>query len=207
MMQLKKLWLGLALMVGVFASGGASATVVCQGCTIASGFPASFLGNFNPSTSDQASFTHTAIGPGSFSDWWIINIVPAGLGTLNAIFAPSFGVSGFEVDLFSIGSASCAPLSGSPPTSASGCSPFAPPGGAPLASDVGGFALNIGLLPLSGFYAFHIIGTSIANGASNLYSGNVTTLAGPPFLVPEPTPLALLGVGLLALGLALRRRA
>jgi PEP-CTERM motif len=211
MKLLKKAWLGLAFSAGVLASGAASATAVCTGCAHIFNPGVTFgmnVGVLDPTTFDNSSFTHTGLGNGLFSDWWVFTVTPAGLGGINAVFLPTAAISGFNITLWSMTANNCAAQTG---LSTSGACNTASDfmGGnltaVPGAVNNGGgtFVVNLPNVPLSGSYAFNITGNSIAAGLTqpNLYSGNVTTT-----VIPEPGSLALAALGLLAAGVSLRRR-
>jgi hypothetical protein len=204
--MLKKTVLGLAVAAGLAAAGSASAAVICNGCSyVDPGVPggdvnqANNLGSHNPLTGDNSTFTHAGLGNGNFSDWWVFSINPAGLGGVNAIFIPTFGVANFNVDLYQVSSSTCA---ANGPSTVGVCTSVTLVPGA-IASNGGAFVVNIPLMPLSGTYAFFISGLSQnALGQSNSYSGNVTTR-----VLPEPGSLALVAGALLLAGAAVRRRA
>jgi PEP-CTERM motif len=202
---LKRTALGLAAATALLASGAASAAVICNSCAyVDPGVPggdvnqANNLGTHSPLTGDNSTFTHAGLGNGSFNDWYVFTVSPAGLAGVNAIFIPTFGVSNFNVDLYAVSASTCG-VNG--PSTMGGCTSVTLAGPA-IATSAGGFVVNIPLMPLVGTYAFHISGLSqFAIGVSNSYSGNVTTR-----VLPEPGSLALAALGLLAAGTALRRR-
>ena len=211
MKLIKKAWLGLALSVGVLASGVASATPMCQGCIFNSTAAGTNLGILNPTSFDTASITRF-LGNEVFSDWWVFTISPAGLAGINAIFLPTDSVSSFNITLQRMTANTCGAVTapGTALSIAGACLNAAEFGAGNLGPTIGtnnggAFTVNLPNAFLSaGSYAFHITGNSFGAGSttSNLYSGNVTTR-----LIPEPGSLALAALGLLAAGVAVRRRA
>jgi hypothetical protein len=197
MKQLNKIVAGLALAAaGGMASTAAMAAPTCTGCDFANGPNNVYLGSYDPTFGESGSFTHRAIPDGAFSDTWWFDLSPGGQAAINAVFIPTFEVSGFSVQLFGPGSATCSAIN----TACTG--PFTP--GALITTGVTdpNFVSNIEFTALpAGRYSFVVSGTADAGGnPQHVYSGNLTTD------LPEPGTLALAGVALLAFGAARRRK-
>jgi hypothetical protein len=195
---MKKLLSLAALVLTVFA-GPASAVVICDNCTYIAGQPATNLGTHDPGTFDNSTFGNATTGQnGTFSNWWVFSIQPAGDATLDMIFLPIRNISNFAVSLFDVTSSTCG-------GAGAACSSFAT--GSLLASGVTApnYVSLVDFLPLAaGTYAFNVSGTisGLAAGQPASYVGNLQTVAA----VPEPETYALFGMGLALVGFLNRRK-
>lgn len=195
-MKIKNLLASVAA-IGALALGSqaAQAAVICAGCEYGDD-AGTYLGAYNPINMDFGTFQHSDVGQDvgpstAFEDFWVFDLDPAGNGSISADFTAFTSVGGFSGELWTDGGSTCA---------GSDCSSVVL--GALLESetDVDGdrrWEIITTSLP-AGRYIIRVTGTTNPNSTS-AYTGQLA-------FIPEPGTLALLGFGLLGMGLTARRR-
>lgn len=176
----------------------ASAATICAGCEIIDGAAATYIGSYDPRSLDEGTFNHTGIqndvGPSAtFNDFFVFDLNPGGGGSISADFTVTTAIRNFVGRLWTDGGSNCEGAA-----TPGACLSLVP--GAVIAEDAGGNRWEIIASGLaSGRYIIQVTGETRPSGNSS-YSGQLS------FSVPEPGTLALLGLGLMGLGLGRRRK-
>lgn len=191
MKSLTRIAAAAVLVVGSLTAGQVMAAEICNNCAYTGD---TYLGMHNGLTFDTSGFRHNGIGVGAFSDTWIFDFTPASNGEVNANFIPSTSITGFVVNLRD--------ANGTPGVcGATGASCVGTSLGAIISAGVTTATNSI----LSwnnlaaGRYAIQVFGTGTSSAGNGQYSGQVA------LAVPEPSSLALVGLGLIGAAVGLRR--
>jgi hypothetical protein len=178
--------------VGMLGAQSAQAAVICSAC--APSDPATYLGEHDSTNLDTSTFESPAYDEGTaIDDFFVFDITPNSASSSSANFTLLAPIVGFSGELYNDGGSVCA--GGADSTCASLLL-----GG--LIASASGQAWEIFVANLAaGRYVLRVFGT--AGDPQGLYTGQI---AFAPVQVPEPALLALLGLGLAAGAVSVRRR-
>ena len=180
----------LTLLACLLLSPLASAGVICAGCEDGNA-AGNFLGAFNGTNRDIATWQNSDVGSTSFVDFWVFDITPASLGSISADFTTLASIGNFAAELFLDDGSVCAGFD---------CSSI---GLGTLIASVDAVAARWEIVNFfqPGRYVLRISGdpNPLNHGA---YTGQMGFLA---IAVREAGTLGLLGLGLFALGAAIHK--
>jgi PEP-CTERM motif len=186
------------VVAGALALGmpAAQAAVVCMGCEYGDQ-AATNLGSYNPDTFDFGTFQHSDVGldvgpSTAFEDFWVFDLDPAGSGSVSADFTLLTGIAGFIGELYMDGGSDCA---------GSDCSNVVLGGLIDSSASTNRRWEIIAMTLPAGRYILRVAGTTNARSTS-VYGGQLAFI---PELIPEPGAVALFGLGVLGMGMLLRR--